>query len=73
MGENWLSWWLPGIELPMLCGDLGETEPSDWPVLPGCDQFTLSLEQLSQKAEKDAKAVRFTAETSFSAGCCSSC
>ncbi|XP_054493451.2 palmitoyltransferase ZDHHC6 isoform X4 [Agelaius phoeniceus] len=47
-----------------------EGDGLDWPVRDGCHQYSLTIEQLKQKADKRVRSVRYRAIEDYSGVCC---
>ncbi|XP_062352527.1 palmitoyltransferase ZDHHC6 isoform X4 [Cinclus cinclus] len=47
-----------------------EGDGLDWPVRDGCHQYSLTIEQLKQKADKRVRSVRYRAIDDYSGVCC---
>ncbi|NXS18637.1 ZDHC6 Palmitoyltransferase, partial [Mystacornis crossleyi] len=47
-----------------------EGDGLDWPVRDGCHQYSLTIEQLKQKADKRVRSVRYRAVEDYSGVCC---
>ncbi|XP_030308789.1 palmitoyltransferase ZDHHC6 isoform X1 [Calypte anna] len=47
-----------------------EGDGLDWPVRDGCHQYSLTIEQLKQKADKRVRSVRYRAVEDYSGICC---
>ncbi|XP_078499907.1 palmitoyltransferase ZDHHC6 isoform X1 [Lissotriton helveticus] len=47
-----------------------EGDGIDWPLREGCQRYSLTVEQLKQKADKRVRSVRYRATEDFSGACC---
>lgn len=47
-----------------------EGDGIDWPLREGCHRYSLTVEQLKQKADKRVRSVRYRATEDYSGACC---
>ncbi|XP_049711461.1 palmitoyltransferase ZDHHC6 isoform X1 [Elephas maximus indicus] len=47
-----------------------EGDGLEWPIREGCHQYTLTIEQLKQKADKRVRSVRYKVIEDYSGACC---
>nr|KAF6304534.1 zinc finger DHHC-type palmitoyltransferase 6 [Myotis myotis] len=47
-----------------------EGDGLEWPVREGCHQYSLTIEQLKQKADKRVRSVRYKVIEDYSGACC---
>ncbi|XP_076982147.1 palmitoyltransferase ZDHHC6 isoform X2 [Tamandua tetradactyla] len=47
-----------------------EGDGLDWPIREGCHQYSLTIEQLKQKADKRVRSVRYKVIEDYSGACC---
>ncbi|XP_076419433.1 palmitoyltransferase ZDHHC6 isoform X6 [Peromyscus maniculatus bairdii] len=47
-----------------------EGDGLEWPVREGCDQYSLTVKQLKQKADKRVRSVRYKVIEDYSGACC---
>ncbi|XP_024411389.2 palmitoyltransferase ZDHHC6 isoform X2 [Desmodus rotundus] len=47
-----------------------EGDGLEWPIREGCQQYSLTIEQLKQKADKRVRSVRYKAIEDYSGACC---
>nr|XP_060624394.1 palmitoyltransferase ZDHHC6-like [Anolis sagrei ordinatus] len=49
---------------------ISEGDGLEWPVKEGCHQYSLTIEQLKQKADKRVRSVRYQAIEDYNGACC---
>ncbi|XP_021007116.1 palmitoyltransferase ZDHHC6 isoform X2 [Mus caroli] len=47
-----------------------EGDGLEWPIREGCDQYSLTIEQLKQKADKRVRSVRYKVIEDYNGACC---
>ncbi|XP_074763846.1 palmitoyltransferase ZDHHC6 isoform X4 [Athene noctua] len=65
MGSKWKN-----FKQVFTWSGIPEGDGLDWPVRDGCHQYSLTIEQLKQKADKRVRSVRYRAVEDYSGVCC---
>lgn len=65
MGSKWKN-----FKQVFTWSGIPEGDGLDWPVREGCHRYSLTIEQLKQKADKRVRSVRYRAIEDYSGVCC---